>query len=468
MTAFDRRRAFDRRDFLKLCGAGALTAGVVPGARLAFGATNSNNYDTLIVVFLRGGCDGLSMIPPIGGNDRGYYEAARPDIRIPISGQYAAYPLANSGAGWGLHPRAPQLRDLYQSGKLAVVLGAGMPAPVTRSHFDAQQTMELGTPGQTGIGSGWLTRYLTSASLPANVTIPALSAGSLTSTSLIASAESITMSDGGDFRVDSSAWSWNAADHYNPTPPTGFRGLVETLPDLWNGSTALDAAGRQTLDALSIIRPMDFDAYAGANGSAYGTDGFSNQLKMIAQLIKADLGVRVVTIDLASWDTHEGQGVPNGGYDRYGNMVESLSTGLGAFYTDLAGAGANNFASRTSIVVMSEFGRRLRGNGSSGTDHGYGNMMMVLGGSVNGGSVYGLSEFAGLSGSALFEGEDVMVTTDLRRVLSEALIRRMQNNHLGSIFPGYANYSPMGIFQGADIPPDYTGGGDHVFGNSFE
>ncbi|MBN8480037.1 MAG: DUF1501 domain-containing protein [Xanthomonadales bacterium] len=463
--------AFDRRDFLKTCATGALTAGLVPGARLAFAESAANAYDTLIVVFLRGGCDGLSMIPPISGNDRSHYEAARPTLRIPVSGTGAALALANSAsanATWGLHPRAARLNTLYQSGKLAVVIGAGMPSPVTRSHFDAQQTMEYGTPGSTGISSGWLTRHLASASLPASVTLPALSAGSITASSLIASTESVTMGSGGDFRLDWSAWNWNHRDRYSGGAPAGFLGQCERMPELWAGNSALEAAGRQTLDALSVVRPMSFDGYAPANGAVYPTDNFGNQLRMIAQLLKADLGLRVAALDIGSWDTHNGQGVPTSSYDPYGNLVESLSNGLGAFYQDLAGSGAANFAQRTNIIVMSEFGRRLRMNGSGGTDHGYGNMMMVLGGSVNGGQVYGRQAFAGLAGEALFEGEDVRVTVDFRQVLSEALIRRAANNRLGYIFPGYAGYTPLGIFQGSDLPPDYSASFDRIFAGGFE
>lgn len=457
---------FNRRDFLKLSGAGALTASVVPGARLAFADPESNGYDTVIAVFLRGGCDGLHMLPPVGGasNDRQYYELARPDLQIPITGNGAALALANGGGRFGLHPRASALHSLYQANKMAVVVGAGLTAPVTRSHFDAQQSMEYGTPGATGTGSGWLTRHLNSTGLPASVTMPALSAGSITANSLIASSDSITMGSGGDFRIDSSAWNWNHADHYNPAP-AGFSGLVERLPALWAGNTALEASGRQTLDALAVIRPMNFGnynaatnpaGYAPANGAVYPTTNFGNQLKMIAQLIKADVGLRVGAIDLGGWDTHNGQGVPTSSYDYYGIQVQTLSDALAAFYLDLNGAGAANYSQRTSVVVMSEFGRRLRGNGSAGTDHGYGNFMLALGGSVNGGKVYGWDSYAGLADEQLFEGEDVQVTIDYRRVLSEMLIRRAGNNHLGQVFPGYSGYSPLGIFAGADMTPDYS------------
>ncbi|MEO7917043.1 MAG: DUF1501 domain-containing protein [Dokdonella sp.] len=463
---------FNRRDFLKFSGAGAVTASLVPGTRLAFATPQSNNYDTLLVVFLRGGCDGLHMVPPVGGatNDRAYYELARPDLRIPVTGNGAALPLANSASRFGLHPRANALYSLYQANKMAVVVGAGMPAPVTRSHFDAQQTMEYGTPGSTGAGSGWLTRHLNSAGLPPTVVMPALSAGSLTANSLIASTNSITMGSGNDFRIDTSAWNWNARDHYSPAP-SGLNGLVERLPELWAGNNSLEAAGRQTLDALAVVRPMNFSGYTAANGAVYPNNNFANQLKMIAQLLKADVGLRVGAIDFGGWDTHNGQGVPTSSYDAYGNNVQVMSDALAAFYTDLNGAGAANFSNRTNIIVMSEFGRRLRANGSGGTDHGYGNFMFALGGSVNGGKVYGADTYAGLADAALFEGEDVQVTTDFRRVLSEALIRRAGNNHLGQVFPGYGGYSPMGIFAGTDIAPDYTplpGTSDAMFKSGFD
>ncbi len=441
-----------------------MVAGVGPGLmHLAFAEGSAGASDTLIVVFMRGGCDGLSLVPPIGGNDRAEYERARPDLAVPLSGTDAALPLANSNGHWGLHSRAGGLRDLYNSGHLAVVLGTGMPAPVTRSHFDAQATMELGTPGQQGIGNGWLTRHMASMGLAPNLVIPGVSAGSLTATSLISSSDAITMDDGEDFRIDSSAWGWNARDRYDP-PPSGFNGLVETLPSLWSGNSMLDAAGRQTLESLAVVRPMDFDNYAPANGASYPDSGFADQLQMLAQLIKSGVGLKVATIEShGDWDTHNGQSY------RFGGSVETLSQGLAAFYQDLAGSGGANYASSTSIVVMSEFGRRVRQNDSNGTDHGYGNVMLALGGTVNGGHVYGLSEYAGLADEQLFEGEDVEVTIDYRRVLSEAMIRRQGNNHLGYVFPGYGGYSPMGIFQGADIAPDYSATGwDSLFTNGFE
>lgn len=234
--------------------------------------------------------------------------------------------------------------------------------------------------------------------------------------------------------------------------------MVERLPDLWAGSSGLHAAGQQALDAMAVIRPIDFDNYAPEHGAAYPSGNFGSQLKMIAQLRKADLGLRVATIDHGGWDTHNGQGIATSSYDPFGILVESLSEGLAAFHTDL---GAH--ASRTTVIVMSEFGRRLRQNGSVGTDHGYANVMLALGGGVNGGQVHGRQAFAGLAGQDLFEGEDLMVTVDFRQVLSEALVRRAGNANISSVFPGYSGYAPLGVFKGSDNP-----GSDGLFNDGFD
>lgn len=453
---------FDRRDFLKTCGAGSGALALAGTGKLAFGAAQANSYDTLVVVFLRGGMDGLSLFSPGGSNaNRGAYETARPILKVPLSGAGAG--LAVSGDQWRLHPRAAQLRDLYVGGKLAVVLGAGMPAPVTRSHFDAQVNMEVGLAGQGG-GIGWLTRVLDSANLPGTVQIPAVSAGSITSTSLLGSTETITLASGTDFRIDSGSWAWNVEPDFRTTAPVGARGLFSVLPELWTPSGDFEAAGRQTLDALNVIKPIDFPGYVPANGAVYDAgSSFAQQLKMLAQLIKRDVGLRIATIDLGGWDTHDGQGNPANAYDYFGSKVEELSKGLGAFYADLNGSGAANYASTTSVVVMSEFGRRVRENDDGGTDHGYGNIMLALGGSVNGGQTFGT--FAGLSTAQLFEGADVMVTTDYRRVMSEAVIRRLRNPSIYYAFPGYSGYTPLGIFQGTDLPPT---GNDRIFANGFQ
>ncbi len=464
-----------RRQFLKSCCVAAVAGGVGSRARAYFAPPpiipTTATDDTLVIVFLRGAMDGLSLLPPGASSPfRADYEANRTNTRVPTSGTGAALALPNTT--WALHPRATALQALYQQNHLAFVVAAGQlaPIPVVRSHFEAQSNLEFGQGGGAGNGIGWLTRHLVSGGLPATVPLPATSLGSITASSLLGSTDAITMSSGSDFRLDQFHWSWQ-----NDDAAHGLVGAVTRMNDLWSGSTALELAGADTLASLALLRPIDFhlydannhpDGYQPSGGANYALNyngGFGTQLMNIAQLIKLDVGLRAVTIDLGNWDTHNGQGNPTQSYDWFGNQVESLSQGLAAFYTDLASDAAGNHMQHVSVIVVSEFGRRVLENADSGTDHGYGNVMLAMGASVNGGQVYG--NFLGLDGQHLYQGTDVNVTTDYRRVISEALIRRMANPNIYYVFPGYSGYTPLGVFQGADLPP---GTFDEIFGDGFE
>jgi uncharacterized protein (DUF1501 family) len=427
-----------RRQFLQGCSA-AIAA--MAGARLthvAFAdpdAPGSYNEEILVVVFLRGGWDALNVVPPIAGPDRGHYEAARQYLKLPVN---QALPL---NAQFGLHPSLAPLVPLFQAGHLAIVHAVGLDYD-TRSHFDAMQYLELGTPGEKITPKGWITRHLeTAANLPSSILLPALSAGSSQATSLLGSTEATAMTSPASFNI-AGHWHWGDAQR-------------SALRDMYTGSHWLYQAGSRTLDTLDLVESVGSASYVPANGAVYPSGSFGDNLKAIAQMIKADLGLRVATVDLGGWDTHENQGDGTGGY-LSANLLVPMGQALAAFYQDLSNAAcAQDYTRKLSLVVMSEFGRRLRENANHGTDHGHGNAMFVLGGNVNGGQVYG--QWPGLANHQLYDGADLAVTTDYRRVLSELVTRRLGNSNLASVFPGYTGYAPLNIFTGGDLAPPPAG-----------
>ncbi len=394
--------------------------------QVAFGATEP---DILVVVFLRGGMDGLSLVPPVVGTDRNIYESARPSLAVPLSGDGAALTL---DGGFGLHPAAEPLVGLYDRGRMAVVHATGMHDP-TRSHFEAQDYLELGTPGDKTVGSGWLHRHLATApGLPPEIMIPALAAGNLQPMSLLGSGETLTLSDPEYFSFATGPARWNGQQH-------------EALRALYSAdSSPVHAAGTQTIDSVDIVQAYVTQDYVPAGGIVYPEDEAGSRFELAAQMISLDLGIHVVSIDVGGWDTHENQGTGTNG--TFAGLVGSVSQGLAAFHADMD---ARGLADRLTMVVMTEFGRRLGENTDQGTDHGHAVPMLVLGNNVVGG-LHG--QWPGLAPDQLFEGLDLEVTTDFRRVLSEVLIKRLGNSNLSEVFPGFEGYSPLGVVQGYDAP----------------
>lgn len=442
---------FSRRSFLKGCG-GAAMAGFAGSAMLfSNDAHAANTYDTVVHIFLRGGMDGLSLVVPTSGNSRIHYEQARPRLAIAASGAYGALPLrtaAGASTGFGLHPAATGLRDLWDDGYLAIVHACGLATTVTRSHFDAQLFIDLGTPGVKGTATGWLTRAwnFQPGRTGSGAVVPVLGVAAAQPASLIGSTAALTMGSPSDFSLNAGAWAWQRV---RSDSPPGFRGVNETMVDLWAGDSTLEANGQRANDALRIMSSQVYDSLP----SSWPNNTFAQQLWTIAQSIRFNLGLRFATIDLGGWDTHEGQGSAGSGYHYFQNKAGELSSALYAFFNTLRATGN---MSRTTVIVQSEFGRRVRENANGGTDHGYGNPLLVLGGSVNGRRFYG--RWLGLDPEVLspYYG-DVPVTNDYRRVLSEILIRRMRNPRLGSVFPGYTGYSPLGVVKGSDLTPEYAG-----------
>ncbi|MBV6451466.1 MAG: hypothetical protein MHPDNHAH_02204 [Anaerolineales bacterium] len=403
---------YSRRNFLQGCSAAIAELAGARLSNLAF-SQQDNPTDTLVVVFLRGGWDALNVVPPRAGDDRGYYELARPNIKIsnllPLNDQF------------GLHPALAPLHGLYQQGKMAVVHAVGLNYD-TRSHFDAMEYIELGTPGQKSTTSGWITRHLQTSGVSS--ILPALSTSGAPS-SLLNFVPTVNLNDPSEF----SLWDNGlAASHQS------------ALRQMYTGETLLHRAGARTLESLDIVSPIVEQDYQPSNGARYNDDELSQQLKTVARMIKLETGLRVATVDYGGWDTHEYENDGDGGY--IADLLGNLASGLSNFYLDLD----SGYTDKLSVVVISEFGRRLVQNESYGTDHGHGNVMFALGGGVNGGQVYGA--WPGLHNDQLYDHADLAITTDYRQVLTELLSRRLGNADVASVFPGYTPTGEMGIFSG--------------------
>jgi uncharacterized protein (DUF1501 family) len=422
-----------RRGFLMGCSAAIANLAAARFTNIAFASPlAAGSYDTLVVLFLRGGIDGLSLVMPTSGPDRALYEAARPTIKIPNSGASTALDLGPWGGNqFGLHPAAGALYDLWQDRRVAFVHAAGLDT-ASRSHFDNQAQIELGTPGVNNTPDGWITRHLVTApNLPPDLVMPSVAVGSTVPTSYQDSFNTVVMANRDDFLLNTGPSEWRDEQKI------ALRNLLD------NGATYVHATGTSALDATTLVEQMvpSASSYVPANGATYPSGSYGDALKLIAQLVKLDLGLRAVTLDLGGWDTHNGQGTPAAG-QYFWNQVGQLAGGLGAFYTDLAGSGSLNYMRRVTVVVMSEFGRRLHENADIGTDHGHGNVITVVGGPVVGG-LYG--SWPGLANAQLYDQADLAITTDFRRVLAEIVTKRLENPNWASVFPGYGGYQPLGV-----------------------
>ena len=366
----------------------------------------------LVVLFQRGAADGLNLVVPHG--DKLYYQM-RPTINIPQSS------VIDLDGYFGLHPGMGAFQPLWESKQLAIVHAAGSPDN-TRSHFDAQDYMESGTPGVKSTEDGWLNRAVQQEHEEKDSPFRAIALGTSLPRTLAGPAPAVAISNIQDFGVGGrGAASAGAA--------TSFEAMYDNTVD-----TVLHGTGQETFEAVKMLKSADPGKYAPARGANYPRGRFGDSLRQIAQLLKANLGVEVAFADIGGWDHHVNEGSTQG---QLANLAREFSQSIAAFWTDLGDLGGE-----TVLVTMSEFGRTARENGTRGTDHGHANVMFVLGGPVKGGKVYG--RWPGLEQEQLYEGRDLQVTTDFRDVLGELVARHTGKADLRGVFPGYLP-KPVGL-----------------------
>jgi uncharacterized protein (DUF1501 family) len=400
-----------RRVFLKSGGVAMIGMSTIPAfLQRAVAATPMPNKKKLIVLFQRGAADGLNIVVPYG--EENYYRI-RPTIAIPQprgGGEGAAVDLDGF---FGLHPSLAPLGPLFHNGQLAIVHAAGSP-DTTRSHFDAQDFMESGTPGVKATEDGWLNR--TVGEMPEEGASPfrAVAMGPNLPLTLRGSAPAIALPDVKQFRVMSQSTAVEG----------GFEALYAQTVD-----KVLRGTGTETFEAIDMLRKADPSRFPPENGADYPKGKVGQTLQQVAQLLKADIGMEVGFVDTGGWDNHVNEGGPQG---QMANLLRELGQGLAAMQQDLG-----NRMDDIVIVTMSEFGRTAHENGNRGTDHGHANCMFVMGGPVKGGKVYG--KWPGLGPSQLNEGRDLTLTTDFRSVLGELIAGHLGSKNLQSVFPGFDN-----------------------------
>lgn len=400
-----------RRSFMKTAGLGFLALGLPPPFLVrAAGVKQSARGKVWVVVFQRGGMDGLNVVIPF--KDSAYY-ALRPSIAVAEPAAGAEHAIDLDGF-YALHPALAPLKSIYDKGQLAIVHAAGSPDN-TRSHFDAQDYMEIGTPGIKSTADGWLNRYLNSKPT-GDSPFRGVAVSPQTPRMLAGPASTLTISSIEEFRLRNAA-------------------AAPALQKLYTGSAdpLFRRAGNSLFDAMARLRSVE--AKIPPSTASYPTGKFAVGLKQIARLIKADVGLEIAYSELGGWDTHVAEGGATG---QLANRLKELGDGLGAFYQDLG-----DRMEDVVLVTLSEFGRTARENGNRGTDHGHANVMFVIGGRVRGGKVYG--RWPGLAPEVLYEGRDLDLTTDYRSVCGEILARHMGQHDVTRIFPGFRAGKNIGI-----------------------
>ncbi len=407
----------NRRFFLKTSGIGLASFGLMAAApdflhQFAAAQASKDGFGrkkVLVTIFQRGAVDGLNMIVPHGEAE--YYNLRR-NIAVAQPGKTEG--AIDLDGYFGLNPAMQPLEKFWKSKQLAVVHSSGSPDN-TRSHFDAEDYMESGTPGIKSTRDGWLNRAIQTNSGNNASPFRAVSMTQALPRSLYGRAPSVAMTNLSDFSIK--------AGLYTSDLKGGFEGIYHQ-----NAKDTLGLTGKETFEAVNFLKTANPAQYKPENGAVYPASQLGRSLMQIAQLIKAGVGLEVAFAETKGWDTHINQGASRG---QLANLLRDLAGSIAAFGTDL-GSRMDDVV----VLTMSEFGRTARENGSRGTDHGHGNAMMVLGNSVKGGKVYG--EWKGLKNDQLNEGRDLAVTTDFRDVFAEVANKHLGVKDLNALFPKYA------------------------------
>lgn len=379
-------------------------------------AQSATTRDVIVSVFLRGGADGLSMVYPF--TDTNYY-TGRPSIAIPRPDSTSANRGTALNGQFAISQAMSALVPAFQAGNLLVVHGAGL-VNNTRSHFDAQKFIEVGKAADANLVTGWLGRHLaTSTPMRSTAPLRALGLSQGLQRTLVGAPKALPIPNPQGFGLGGSATTkaerstWLRDDY--------------TAVDTSIGAPALDA-----LNTVSLLNAINFTGYAPSGGAVYPNSGFGRGMRSTAALIKADIGIEAIQLDVGGWDTHSGQGpvVTTGSMAR---TMQDLAATLAAFHADVLTGGVSY---NVTVVVLSEFGRNVRENGTQGTDHGRGSCMFVLGPGIAGGRVL-TNNWVPLARENLEAGQDLKVTIDHRDILSEIVSRRLGNTNLDVIFPSY-------------------------------
>lgn len=401
-----------RRVFLRNGAFALVSLGFAPSflTRTAYAASSTARAKRLIAIFQRGAVDGLSLIVPFG---EGEYYRARPSIAIPR-------PNAGDGASidldgfFGLNPRLQPLKPLWDARQLAIVHACGSP-DATRSHFDAQDYMETATPGVKSTQDGWLNRYLQARHAEAATPFRAVALTQQLPRVLQGAAPALAVNQIAQFGI--------RAGQSSEMVGASFEAEYAAAAD-----RVLNGTGRDAFDAIKMLKVADPAKYQPEGGADYPRSPFGQALKQIAQLTKSNVGLEVAFAEIGGWDTHVNQGAAQG---QLATRLEDFGRSIAALVADLG-----DRMEDTVVLTMSEFGRAVNENGNRGTDHGHGNAMLVMGGGVRGGHVYGT--WPGLAPERRYEGRDLAVTTDFRDVFGEIVVRHLGVANADDIFPGHA------------------------------